>query len=167
MSMPTLAWPVITILLMATSTLLAQTYDFRMLPLPETLGTPIAEHINNTEQVVGAIIHSFDPFRGMAFQADLHGYTTFSFPGADVTVFNGISDYDEVAGHSVNIDVSHGCLIDTKGTITVVDFLGHEGGSWILDINDRGTAVGLYCDPPVPLCEGIPQGSLRAPQGGI
>lgn len=150
------------VILTAVAAAEAQSYDFHQLPVPGPI--VVVQDVNNAGLVAGWWF--FPPFSASAWVADLSDFTAYDFPGAAVTIFNGINESGELSGHFVDGAGSHGFLLDKKGGTTVVDFPGAEGGSWTFDINNNGSTTGLYCDNPVTFCSGEPvRGYTRNSRG--
>jgi probable HAF family extracellular repeat protein len=102
-----------------------------------------ASGINNRGQIVGG---TGDPtVAGVGYLLERGRVTTFTVPGAQVTVPNGINDLGQIVGFSITsptATTASGFLRDARGRFTPINRPGATL-TVAFDINNRGQVVGL------------------------
>jgi hypothetical protein len=88
------------------------------------------------------------PPRG--FLLDRGRFTTFTIPGAQVTLAYGINDQGRIVGHSISglptAPTISGFLRDARGRLTAINRPG-VAATAPFDINNRGQIVGVAGNP--------------------
>jgi probable HAF family extracellular repeat protein len=111
-----------------------------------TIDAGTATGINNRGQITGI---TGDPTAPVEFLLDRGRVTTFTVPGAQLTVPYGINDQGQIVGLSASgptATTGSGFLRDARGRITAINRPG-AAITVAFDINNRGQIVGVAVNP--------------------
>jgi uncharacterized membrane protein len=105
--------------------------------------------VNNRGVIVGKYTTADGVDHG--FRRDARGpFTTFTIPGAQVTLAYGINDQGQIVGHSISgpptAPTISGFLRDARGRLTAINRPG-AAATAPFDINNRGQIVGVAGNP--------------------
>jgi probable HAF family extracellular repeat protein len=75
-----------------------------------------------------------------------YSYTEVDYPGAELTLANGINNADHIVGMYMDDDGRHGYFYDGLQTYTSFDYPVNADDTWAEDINNSGQIVGYYED---------------------
>ena len=103
--------------------------------------------INDAGQIVG--LFAADE-QGFLYSNGVFSHITF--PGASVTVSNGINNLGEIAGYYLSGSSGYQGFLDLNGTFITIN-APDSASTQIFGVNDSGDFVGLYTTPPPPAPE--------------
>ncbi|HEY4904292.1 MAG TPA: hypothetical protein VIH89_12530 [Candidatus Sulfotelmatobacter sp.] len=139
--MPARRFYLISLFLAVTSALsLAQTYTVTDLGAPKSNGYSLAQSVNATGEVTGAV-GTDDPNLSGVFLYSEGEMTMLGTLGGDSAIGLGINSSSQIAGYSQNAAGTYRAFLATDGKLTDIGDLG--GGSAVgYAINDVGQVVG-------------------------